>query len=290
MIASEQILERVGLGDASRPQEFLQSARVGGGRERSAVLRREIDDARPALRCFDDAADGREAAVGQEPHRHAVGRHHEVLDDGLGAVRGLGEQVLDAVPLDHRVQLGARELECSLVRPPVAKVAGDRILPPELRVEPRHARERGGRGPGSLEPRGDRVVGQLRLVANQRAVDVRLHDRAGVVDRHVADHRFAILVLVERGAIGRELRRQHREDDRGRVNRGGVERSVLIERRVFRHQRVDVGDRDQHARRRARRFDDNLQLIQIPRVVVVDRRPGKCAEILQSVGLGGPQV
>ena len=118
------------------------------------------------------------------------------------------------------------------------------------------------------------------MISDHRPVDIGSRHDAVRTDRHVDDEGRAILVLVERGQIGRELRRQHREDPRRCVHRGRVRARVAVERGPLDHERVNVGDGDQEPG--AARGDADLELIEIPRVVVVDRRPGQVAEVAQA--------
>ena len=55
-----------------------------------------------------------------------------------------------------------------------------------------------------------------------------------------------ILVLGQRRQIGRQPLGQHRKDRRRRVHRRRVHGGVAIGRRILRHRRVDISDRDQH--------------------------------------------
>ena len=115
----------------------------------------------------------------QEPRRHAVGRDHEVLDERLGAVRP---------------SRSAAPRRCRRRRPAAARAVRTRARPSSSRrsrrrpatascsrtcaSSPGTRAKRGRRRSRSVEPRGDGVVGELRLVADQRAVDVGRDDAA----------------------------------------------------------------------------------------------------------------
>ena len=96
---------------------------------------------------------------------------------------------------------------------------------------PATAASAGGARRLAVEPRGDAVVGELGVIAHDRAVDRRSRVTApSVVDRHLDDDRQPVLVRIERREVGRELLRQHREDlgrgvDRRRVGRARGRRS-----------------------------------------------------------------
>ena len=167
-----QIRERVRCRLVLRLQERLQRRGIGLRRQRAAVLRRQIDDARPPLRFADDAADRGQAARVEELHHGAVRRDHEVLDQPLGAVRQFGLEIRDAVVVHDRLELGAIEVERAALVTFFLQPLRDGILLFQLVVEPLQARQRRRRRAGAVHPRGDGVVGELRLVADQRPVDV----------------------------------------------------------------------------------------------------------------------
>jgi hypothetical protein len=56
-------------------------------------------------------------------------------------------------------------------------------------------------------------------------------------------------------------------------------RREAVERRVLRHERVDVGDADHHLGRAGRQAFGHFELIEIARGVVVDRRPRQVPEV-----------
>ena len=103
-----------------------------------------------------------------------------------------------------------------------------------------------GLGPSTVQPCRDTVVRELGVVVDEGAWTL----RRGAVpscDRISIDDRQPVLVLVQRREIGGESLRQHREHARGGVDRGRVVARVRVDGRVLLHQRVDVGDCDEHA-------------------------------------------
>jgi hypothetical protein len=178
------------------------------------------------------------------------------------------------------------EIERAALMPPRVERARGAILHLDLLVEPGHSGEPRRRGRGAVEPRGDAVVGQLRLIEDTRAIHVRLRHLALGVDGHLDHDGEPILVLVQRREIGRELLRQHRKDAGGGVDRGRVRARVLVDRRAFLDERIHVGNRDQDLRGVAERFRDR-ELIEILRVVVVDRRPQPIAQVAHALGVAG---
>ena len=243
------------------------------------MLGGERDDAPPAFRRAHDAAQGRDPGLLEEPGRGAVGRDHEVLDQLLGTIRTVGAQLGERLAGEDRPRLDRLEIE----RPVLVALAPERlrdpVLGPDLYV---HAR-RGGhglrQGPGSLEPRGDRVVGQLRLVANARAVDLRAQDQSPGVHPQLDDHRQALCPRVERGEVGGEPRGEHREELRPRVDRRRVVARVLVDRRPLADHRIHIRHRDQGRDDAPPPLFDGGELIEVQRVIVVDRGPGQAGQV-----------
>ena len=150
------------------------------------------------------------------------------------------------------------------------------------RPAPAPRRAAGGAGAVALEPGGDAVVRELGVVAD--AARGRSSEPATVpsaVDRHLDDDRQPVLVSVERRQVGRQLLRQHREDlaPPCRPTSCWPRRGRRCAE-PFVDQRVDVGDRDEDrlAAPSPRGLRDR-ELIEIARVVVVDRRPRELAQV-----------
>ena len=156
---------------------------------------------------------------------------------------------------------------------------GDAVLKSELRVQARHRRDPRRRGALPVEPGGHRVVGQLRAVPHDRAVDLGRARRPVGAQRHLDDEREALLPLAERGEIGREPLGQHGEDPPGRVDGRRVGPRVAVERRTAADQRVDVRDRDEDLHLPGGQRLGDGELVEVARVVVVDRAPEPVAEV-----------
>src|SRR5262245_54649284 len=158
---------------------------------------------------------------------------------------------------------------------------GDGVLRPEIRVEALDGRGRRGQGAAPIEPRRDRVVREPRAIAHAPAIDLAPGHRAVGADRDIDDDRQPVGILVERREIGRHALGQHRKDLRRRVHGRRIHARVGVEGRILRHRGVDVGHRDQDPPRTGRRVRRDGELIEIARVVVVDRAPEEVAEIAQ---------
>ena len=85
----------------------------------------------------------------------------------------------------------------------------------------------------------------------------------------------------ERRQVSGELLRKHREDLGGRVNGRGVGPRVAIDRRAFLDDRVDVGHRDENLHRAARGWHRDRELVEIARIIVVDRCPEQAPKVAE---------
>ena len=104
------------------------------------------------------------------------------------------------------------------------------------------------------------------------------HD-AVIRDIELDDNRETVLALVERGEIGREPLRQHWKHRHARVDGGRVARRVRIGGGTECHQGVHIGNADQEADASVRQAFRDLDLIEIARLAIVDRRPGERAQV-----------
>jgi hypothetical protein len=116
-----------------------------------------------------------------------------------------------------------------------------------------------------------------------RAIHVGGDDLAARRDRHLDDDRETFLALVQRREIRRQPLRQHREDLRVGVHRRRVGARMTVDGAAGLHERIDVGDRHEDLHRAVRGRLGHRELIEIARVVVVDRRPQALAQIADPV-------
>ncbi len=163
----------------------------------------------------------------------------------------------------------------------------DPILNAELLFDSRRRGHRGRRGPGSVEPGGDAVVCELGAIDHHRLIDVRFTHRSVGIDRHLDDDRQPLLTLRQRREVGGKLLRKHREDLGSGVNRRGVGRRVTVDRGTLLDDRVDVGHRDEDLHRAALGRHRDRELIEIARIVVVDRGPEQAAKVAERPAVGG---
>ena len=263
-------------------EKVLERARVRLGWKPATLRGGQLDEARPALGGPQHPPQRGQALRLQVSRGDPVGRDHEVLDQLLGPVLLVRPEVGEQVAVEHGPGLDGLEAQRAPLMPQRLHGLRDPILDPELLVEPRDRGEARGRGRGPVEPGGDAVVRELGAVPHPGAVDLGGGDRPVAADRHLDDGGQPRLVLTEGREIGRELLGQHREDLGRGVDRGRVGPRVAIDGRARLDQRVDVGDRDEHLDRPlaplAHRGGDG-ELIEVARVVVVDRAPEEVAQV-----------
>ena len=286
LAGSEEPDDRVGkvrelrrVGRLSLREIAGQRPRVRGRRQAIARLGRESDDAIPPLGRLHHAADRRGRAAVEEPGADAVGRDHQILDERLRAVRRLRPQVAQRLAVEERLHLDRLEIERAVLVAEAAERLRHPVLQPQLRLHAVDGGDRLRHRAAAVQPRVDGVVGELRAVRDPRAVHVRSVERSVGGDDEVDDHRQSILPGGERRQIRRELFRQHRKNHGRRVDRRRVHRGVPIDGRAFGDEGVDVGDRDEHPRRVTGERLGHRQLIEVARVVVVDRAPEELAQV-----------
>ena len=136
-----------------------------------------------------------------------------------------------------------------------------------------HGGDRLGLGPLPLQPGGDAVIGELRVTADTRPIDVGGLDRAIAGQYHLDDDGEALLVCIERREVGGKLLGEHGEDLGGRVDRGRVVAGVVVDGRPFFDQRFHVGHGNQDLHLVIGQRLGNGELIQVKRVIVVDGSP-----------------
>ena len=118
-----------------------------------------------------------------------------------------------------------------------------------------------------------------------RPVDVAADDRAVGADLEVDDERDALLAFVEGGEAGGQLLGQHRKDARRGVDRGRVLLRVVVDGRAALDYRVDVGHGDETAHFPAAQVFGDGELVEIARVVVVDRAPEEVAHVAHAAAV-----
>ena len=245
----------------------------------------EVDDAGPALRRADDAADGRAAGGGEGAGHDLVRGDHELFDEGAGAVVGGGGESLNVAVDEDGVSFGAVELEGAGFDAGGVEELGGGVLEAELGLEVGGGGDLVVGGAGALEPWADLAVGELGLVANGGFEDGGVGDVAGGGDGEAEDEGGAVGGGVERGEASGKLGGEHGEVAGGGVDGLALGRCVEVERGALGDGGGDVGDRDGDLRT-GWKLGGELDLVEVAGGVVVDRGPERGAEI-GGCGWGG---
>ena len=139
--------------------------------------------------------------VAQHARDHAVGGHHEVLNQLRGAV---AKARLDAGYLavgEHGLGFAAIQIERAEAMTLCAQLLGGFILQAELRLQILRGGYFGRRRAMPFKPRSDGIVRQLCGVARHSAISLAILDRAIRIHGQFHHHREPVAVLVERRQI-----------------------------------------------------------------------------------------
>ena len=254
-------------------EKCAERPRVRRHRQTLAQSPRQLDDPPPALWLAQHAAQRCGAAALQVLRHDCVGRDHEVLDELLGTIVLVGLEVREHSAVVDRPRLDGAESQCALLMPQALERLCRAVLDAQLLLHAAHPCDARGRRPRAEEPRGNAVIGEFGAIAHQRAVNVGCRNSAIGRDGHFDDDAEALLVLRERCEVGRQPLGKHRKDLSGRVDAGGIGTGVRVDRGAGSHRHVDIGDRHQDLDRPVARRLGNGQLIEVARVIVVDRAP-----------------
>ncbi len=279
-----QVRERVGRGrPCGRSRNSASARELGSGGSASPLSRGERDDPLPSLGRLHHAPDRRHAA--RPSRKRAIAPFAAIMKSSMSARARLF--FVSSIPvtspsLHHGARFDRLEVERA-------------VLVPAASSAPARRRPAGGAGPATLRSRPPSPgaspcpsshaptpsYASLAWFLTAARIDVTLRDDAAR-DPRPSPRRSARRIAPspsdvwsvesDSGSIGKIFAR--------RVDRARVLRGVLVDRRAAVHERVDVGDPDAHAdtRRRGRRSSD-LDLIEVARVVVVDRRPRQMPKI-----------
>ncbi len=183
------------------------------------------------------AVQHRLATLGDEIAGADVRRQHALLDQAVRVVTLLGDDFLDlAARVEHHARLDRFEVD----RAALLALAVQRL---EDFVERRQVRRRPARG--ELGPHLG--VGQARLGAEHRRIELVVAHFALRADRHLAHHRQAIDVGIERAQAVGDLLRQHRDHAAREVHRGTALARREVERIAVPDVVADIGDRHPQA-------------------------------------------
>ena len=133
----------------------------------------------------------------------------------------------------------------------------------------------------AVQPGRERVVGQLGLVTHLGAADSEIAHQPLRIHHHFSHDGQALLVRTQRGQVGGEPLGQHGKHARCGIDRSSVDLRMQVDGRVFVHQRIDIGNGDQHAPA-VFCFVADAQLVDVLRIIVVNRAPQQRAHVLDT--------
>jgi len=274
-----------GVGSLALHQEIVEGFRVGLRGKISALRGGQLHDALPSFGRLHHAADRRN--VRERASHDFIGGDHEVFDQVGRAILFLLHDVGHLVVDDDWPDLNRLDVERAVQVTLLAQRLGDGVLQSELGLEFSGGGDCGWRGCFVIEPRADGAVGQLRLIANQGAIEVVRSDVTIVADDEFNHDGGVVLILEQRSETGGEHLGDHGEIADTGVDRRRLGGGVLIDGAVARDIGVDVGNADQDLDVAVRELFGDFDLVEVAGGVVVDGGPQQVAEVASSPFVAG---
>ena len=171
-----------------------------------------------------------------------VGRQHRLLDQPVGVVAGARDDALDAaVVVADDLRLGGLEIDRAAPLARLQQRTVDVVQVQQVRHQLGPLRRLGAAR--VAQHRGHLVVGEPRVRIDHGGVELVGALLAIRADQHVAHHRQAVLLRIERAQAVGELFRQHRDDPAREIDRRRALVGVGVERLARLHVVTHVGDR-----------------------------------------------
>ena len=220
-------------------QEFIQRLGVGRVGQLGAQRRGQGLDAVPPLGSADNPAQAERVARPQKPRHGHVGRDHEAFNDIARGVFRLGGEPLNSIVdyygnILHAAQRQGPVLFAKRFQPPAGLLLQEQLLA--------QGRRRGGGG--SLQPGGDLVVIQARLVAHHRRLDIRACHRPVLPHHHLHDQRPPVHVRTQGSHVRGKPLRQHGKHRAAGIDRGRVGAGLHVGRGSAANHGIDIGYAD----------------------------------------------
>ena len=216
---------------------------------------------------------------GAQRHRgFHIGGDHALLDQAMRVVARDGIKSLDGALLaDARLDLAAAEIQRA------ARIA--RML--ECAVHGIQSLQRCAHGRrhiacmllGILQIAPRLIVGQARVRDDDRLVESRLAQFAGLAHMHVADECQSLHARHERAEMIRQIFRQHGYHPIRKVHRGGARPRFQVQRRAVAHVIADVRDRDNQAPTAAGLRLGVHGVVEIARILAIDGHERQIAQV-----------
>ena len=215
----------------------------------------------------------------------AVGGDHQVLDDARGRGSCRRAERDDLAVLRDGTRFGGLELERAVLDATTTKAPRRLLLHEQLIGERGVLRDLGRRLAATIEPRSDVLVDELRVVRRRaRYTSDAMIEPSGAIVMSVTTARRSTPASSDVTSLDSSSGSIGKRRDAG-VERRGVRRGVAIEGRLLRDEHVDVGDADPHADRAVGEALRDLDLIEVGRLAVVDRRPEQLALVAHVCGI-----
>ena len=231
---------------------------------------------------------GRDALPEQKLRRLDVRRDHAFLDQLVGVVARLRAELDDlARGSQAELDFGAFKID----RAALLASLGQLLVELVQAVETRHQVGQFGARIGI--PFANRLpdpgVGQARMRAHHRLVELRRDHLAGAIDLHVADHAQAVDLGIQRtDSVGQRLR-QHRHDETGEIDRGGTQVGFLVEHAAGLHIVRDVGNGDDQTEALCVRLGID-RIVEVARILTVDRDQRQRTQVDAPLDFGGQHL
>ena len=217
--------------------------------------------------------------LGQKTRIAPIRSDHEFFDQLPCPVMGLLCQPNHPIVLEDRARLMRLEFKSPLRMALRAKRLRHAVLERQLLRNGRDSRCCLGQGGCALQPRRHRVIGELALVSHLSTHHAAPFNRAIAGKMEFAHQCQAVLIGIERSEVGTQSLRQHRKHPGRRVDRRCVAPGVIVDRRTFPDQRIHIGNRYKYAQTPFPLLLADGQLIEVARIIVIDRAPGQRAQI-----------
>src|ERR1700719_4143975 len=127
----------------------------------SARVFRQLYYSRPTLGRSQNASQRRKPLLLEVSRRHPIRPYHEFFDQLGSAILLVCLQIDQRIAIEHGTGLDSLQRQSAMLMPPSFHRLCDAILEPKILVEARYFCYRRGRGPISVEPRSDAVVGEF---------------------------------------------------------------------------------------------------------------------------------
>ena len=235
---------RIGAGlDAVQQQGIILGGRIVPTAKTDAELLEEVAQGLEFLRrrTLMNPVQARLPVALEKSRSTDIGSQHALLDQSVRVVAAHRNDVLDlALRVEQHHRLDGFEVDRTALAACLAEDLEQGVERLQMRLQKpvnialrlRH----------TVQPVPDLFIGQPRVRAENRRIETVVGDFAGVVDSHVANHRQAVDVGVQRTQTVGKLLRQHRNHPAREIDRVATLAGVTIKCRARLYVVTDVRD------------------------------------------------